>query len=262
MIEEQNIKVLAKELERLGSSEKNGDLPKDDMYSCLLENSDINRIPRTDWRYALNACYVSKIEPIFRAIVILERDGDWTGGSVASSVWIFEMLKERVSERKEIELADWALRNRGKNPYTPFGHKTYASSLASYREEQAEKDRRRRNEDAKSRKDQVEADRRRRQRQQAHEQRKEQSAARSQDLRYAWYELMAQTSEERLKNVAHGSMPLEMIGADWINIELLSYADENTLRALIRRIDRRKKNPWRRVKRLAQAELDARSQEK
>ena len=226
-------------LAKVGDAHRVGRVHDEKLYAELLQSNWLNHVSPGTWRSALSESTEIDLENIFRALVILERDGHWVGGSVASTVWLFQLLREHVSEAHSFELADWALKNRGRNTYTPFGHRTFATSLREYRVEQQEKARRRRAQDSQSQADQAAARQRRAGRQEAHAARQAATARRSTKLRSELRQLMSKPPPVRLAAIAHGALPLEMIESDWIDRDVLEQADDKTLRALIVRIDKR-----------------------
>ena len=67
---------------------------------------------------------------LFKGLVLCERDFKWIGGSAATNIRVFTVIQshsEIKSNKKKLnELIDWAAKNRGKNPYTPFGSIVYS----------------------------------------------------------------------------------------------------------------------------------------
>ena len=77
--------------------------------------------------------YPRDIDPLiylFKGLVLCERDFQWGGGSVATNIGVFRAIKSHVeikSNQKRLnELIDWVVKNRGNNPYTPFGSIVYS----------------------------------------------------------------------------------------------------------------------------------------
>lgn len=68
---------------------------------------------------------------LFKGSVILERELNLHGGSVAANIFIFRHLySHRITSFNERrELVDWALKNRGSNDYTPTGSMVVGKSL-------------------------------------------------------------------------------------------------------------------------------------
>lgn len=80
----------------------------------------------------INSCPYAIIDRIelFKGLVLCERDFNWHGGSVASNINIFRKIKShpimKKNQNKLDELIDWTIKNRGRNPYTPFGSSIYS----------------------------------------------------------------------------------------------------------------------------------------
>jgi hypothetical protein len=72
---------------------------------------------------------------LFKGLIIAEREHHWKGGSVASNIWVFRAIERDLSLDERNTLLDWALRNRGVNPYTPLGFRTSARNIEDYRAE-------------------------------------------------------------------------------------------------------------------------------
>ena len=67
---------------------------------------------------------------LFKGLVLCERDFQWGGGSVATNIRVFTVIQShteiKCNQKRLNELIDWAIKNRGKNPYTPFGSTIYS----------------------------------------------------------------------------------------------------------------------------------------
>ena len=67
---------------------------------------------------------------LFKGLVLCERDFQWGGGSVATNIRVFTVIQShseiKCNQKRLNELIDWAIKNRGKNPYTPFGSTVYS----------------------------------------------------------------------------------------------------------------------------------------
>lgn len=67
---------------------------------------------------------------LFKGLVLCERDFQWGGGSVAANIGVFRAIKShfeiKCDHKRLNELIDWAVKNRGNNPYTPFGSTVYS----------------------------------------------------------------------------------------------------------------------------------------
>jgi hypothetical protein len=60
---------------------------------------------------------------VFKALVCIERELKWIGGSVAGAIWVYGIIQNRGLDR-EYKIADFGLRNCD-NPWVPFGGSYY-----------------------------------------------------------------------------------------------------------------------------------------
>jgi hypothetical protein len=114
--------------------------------SPLLERltpwDSINRTHWDEWDRATLSMPEDDLTALFRGVVIAERELRWTGGSVASAIWIYRAIQRRFP-RSADAWADWALRE-SRNCYVPFGtNRSGINSLADYREDQIHRNERR-----------------------------------------------------------------------------------------------------------------------
>jgi hypothetical protein len=89
----------------------------------LREMSWINRRSCREWRAIATALPTPAVERLFKILVIAEREFEWDGGSVAAPIWLFHAYWGRYDAEPN-RLAAWALRNRGRNVYIPYGSPT------------------------------------------------------------------------------------------------------------------------------------------
>lgn len=84
----------------------------------------INRLPYEAWRNTRKE-FEDDIQLIwlFKGLVIIERETQWLGGSVAGAIWVYKMIQEANLD-KDYLIADYGLRNCD-NPYIPFGSAYY-----------------------------------------------------------------------------------------------------------------------------------------
>jgi len=85
------------------------------------EHSCVNRKPLQFFKE-----YCLKIQPeevifLFRGLVLAEKHLNLSGGSVASTVYVLQILNKILTPAETYEQIAWALQNRGDNPYTPLG---------------------------------------------------------------------------------------------------------------------------------------------
>ena len=112
---DQNLDKIFDLLRSIGAK---GCLDKDDRFS-LVRKDWINRRAKNFWNPIAESLSKPDLENLFRGLVIAERELNWIGGSGASAIWVFHVCQRRF-EDASIELANWALINRGRNPYLPF----------------------------------------------------------------------------------------------------------------------------------------------
>ena len=66
---------------------------------------------------------------LFKGLVLCEKDFNWMGGSVASNISVYRRVVQHPDIKHDMErldeLLDWALKNRGQNPYTPLDSHRY-----------------------------------------------------------------------------------------------------------------------------------------
>ena len=98
-----------------------GYLAEDDCLA-LVRKDWINRRGKEFWKPIAEPLSKPDLENLFRGLVIAERELKWLGGSGASAIWIFHAYQRRF-EDASIELANWALINRGRNLYIPLAER-------------------------------------------------------------------------------------------------------------------------------------------
>jgi hypothetical protein len=184
---------------------------------------------------------------LVKIFVVAEWEYDWLGGSVAAAIWLFREYSGRADADADA-LADWVLRNRGRNDYVPFGRMTSARSLSEWRIEQEHRGQWRELQRFREQEQKEAKARRAREARQRSEQRKEASEARHKDLQRCMDELQKLTGSERLKNIATArDLPLEFIPEELLEGCMLAAAsiDAETKQLLLKRIDRRRRKIWR-----------------
>ena len=97
----------------------------------LKELDWINRLWREKWENIAQALEQTDSEYLIRGLVIVERELKWIGGSVSGAIWVFHVYEKRFSPA-HIEVANWVLKNRGQNPYLPFGDQSHARNYEEY----------------------------------------------------------------------------------------------------------------------------------
>ena len=83
----------------------------------------INRQHGSAWRELVSNTSDNDLISIFKALVCIERELKWIGGSVAGAIWVYGIIQNRGLD-KEYKIADFGLRNCD-NPWVPFGGSYY-----------------------------------------------------------------------------------------------------------------------------------------
>lgn len=79
----------------------------------------INRQHGSTWREFVANLSNTDLIFVFKALVCIERELKWIGGSVAGAIWVYGVIQNRGLD-KEYKIADFGLRNCD-NPWVPFG---------------------------------------------------------------------------------------------------------------------------------------------
>jgi hypothetical protein len=132
-------------LNRLVAAEYDGEPTIANIQAAVpsLQQMDwVNRFgPAGDWFAILSAFTTKDLERLIKIFVVAEREFDWIGGSVAAAIWMYRTYSLRMDGDPEV-LADWVLRNKGRNDYLPFGSMTSARTLEDYHAELSRRARR------------------------------------------------------------------------------------------------------------------------
>ena len=207
----------------------------------------INRFgPADAWTEVAAQFRTDELERLVKVLITIERELDWLGGSVASPIWLFREYRERP-EADADGLTAWALLNRGRNDYIPFGRMTSARSLDEWHIEQRvreewreiQRDRIVSERGAKARRVQEAAQR--------HLDRQEASKHRHTELQLRLHRLRTLHPLERLNYIATNiDLPLEFIPRDviWECVAVAASLDDKTRELLLRRIGRRRGKAW------------------
>jgi hypothetical protein len=169
---------------------------------------------------------------------------------VAAPIWLYQAYSTRVGADADA-LANWVLRNRGRNEYIPFGRRTSARSVEEWCEE--EKGRQAHREWLRLMEEQKKKEKAER-KQRAIErvtQRKHESRERHAHIERQLVELRAVQGCQRLSLIARDtSLPLEKIPPSLIVecIDAVQVLDEETKQTLLRRIDRRRRRVWKNLR--------------
>jgi hypothetical protein len=85
----------------------------------------INRQHSNTWGELVANISDDDLISVFKAIVCIERDLKWLGGSVSGAIWVYGIIQNRGLDR-EYKIADFGLRNCN-NPWVPFGVSYYGN---------------------------------------------------------------------------------------------------------------------------------------
>ncbi len=236
-------------LNRLGALRSEVDPAIDRLLSECPElgKSDwINRYgPASEWNAIATQYPTPILEWLIRALVTVERDLRWLGGSVAAPIWLFRNYQSRIDCDADA-LANWILCNRG-NDYLPFGSMTSARSLEQWRVEQSRKAA---NKTAHVERQEnyakVKADRVRSNQDQV-EQRKAASKSRKHTLDALLIQIEAMAPSECLSFIVRNpSVPLEVFPEAVIGslLQAVASIDDKKRAELLKRIDRRTDCRW------------------
>jgi hypothetical protein len=246
--------ALTRILNLLASIRHDGDPTIGELLAAVpdLQKMDwINRFgPVRAWERVASDIQTDALEWLTKALVIAEREFDWVGGSVAAPIWLYRTYSTRVGGDPNA-LAEWIVRNRGRNEYLPFGSRTSARSLEEWHTEQEMRQLYReelRLVQEQQKKEKIER------KQRAIErvtQRKHESRERHAHIERQLVELRAVQGCQRLSLIARDtSLPLEKIPPSLIVecIDAVQVLDEETKQTLLRRIDRRRRRVWKNLR--------------
>jgi hypothetical protein len=79
----------------------------------------LNRLHWQSWDSVTEKISLAELENLARGLVRAEKNGQWSGGSVAGAIWVFRMFQKRFPQDAN-GLAEWMLKNSN-NPYVPYG---------------------------------------------------------------------------------------------------------------------------------------------
>lgn len=83
----------------------------------------INRQHGNSWREVVVNLSDTELILVFKALVCIESQLKWIGGSVAGAIWVYGVIQNRGLDR-DYKIADFGLRNCD-NPWVPFGGSYY-----------------------------------------------------------------------------------------------------------------------------------------
>jgi len=222
----------------------------DRVRQALRRLDSINRLWREKWESIAKSLAQEDCKCLIHGLVIVERELEWAGGSASGAIWVFRVYEERFTP-SHIEIANWVLQNRGRNPYLPFGGQSYAHNYDGYlAERQAARQRYQGHLDRQG-EQQEEKKRKEKERHEKFVARLEEGRERAIRVREFNTELAALSVPERLKVIANTDMQLEAV-ANNLLVEAPNAAtsiDPKVRSKLVQRIDRRSRGNWSRVKR-------------
>ncbi len=114
--------LLSEDVEKLIIVGKSGSI-NSELITYFNERDIINRLSRNSWKEKISEYTNDEIINIFKGLVLIEKELNWIGGSVAGAIWVYKEIQERNLDIN-YRIADFGLRNSD-NPYVPFGHAYY-----------------------------------------------------------------------------------------------------------------------------------------
>lgn len=217
----------------------------------------INRFGFGAWERIASTLQTHQLGRLVKILIIAEREYDWLGGSVAAPIWLFRAFRERQNSDAHA-LATWALANRGRNEYIPFGRIISERCLDHWQVERELRPRRResRHERAQREKDEEarRAEKRARRAEEAAERGKlRKIASRARHMKLIEYVeiLRCLNDSERLAYIAsRAELPLEFIPHNLVaeSIAAAPALDGMTKQLLAKRVDRRNRRIWKQLR--------------
>lgn len=122
------IKMIPKEaLIEIGTNQKINSEQK----VVLSKLDDINRKSHKFWHSSIIDLDDETLVKLYKGIVIVEKELNWAGGSVAGGVWVYKEIVNRKLDNNYF-IADWTLSITNNN-YLPFGSTNYgAKGIVEY----------------------------------------------------------------------------------------------------------------------------------
>lgn len=222
-----------------------------DNQRILFANYDwINRRGRSKWEPLAWELNQTDLELLIRGLVIIARELEWLGGSAASAIWLFLIFEERFSLHSNV-LADWVLRNRGRNQYLPYGGRTDAASHTEWIAEQRAKELGQVTHEENQRRQQQEKEQQREMREEFHEKRCSEGLDRAKMVQKYNSSLASMSTSDRIKAIIASEMPLEAVNHLLLQdiLHNVLSVDKDTKLELLTKIDNRKRGLWGKIKR-------------
>lgn len=104
------------EIGKLDFSAVNQAMPQ---IKYLKNRAIINTLDPLEWRTKIYPYSDSDLIYLFKGLVIAERELQWTGGSVASAIWVYKLIADRNLDTDK-KIAEFAVKN-SYNTHVPFG---------------------------------------------------------------------------------------------------------------------------------------------
>ncbi len=120
---------------RVGTSSREAD-PIRPSFSELEDFPDINVKHWSEWNRVTRRLDVENQQALLRGSTIAERAFEWSGGSVAASIWVWRSLYENADRATAKQAAEWVVSHTS-NPYAPYGTTRHAC-FETWEHEQSE----------------------------------------------------------------------------------------------------------------------------
>ena len=114
---ERTIKLLSS----IGGAIESGGEPDQAELTEVRSQDVINRQGRGFWADLVASSTAEELATLIIGLTYVEREFRWSGGSVAGTIWLFEMLCKKPGDRELVDaVSAWVIENR-LNSYSPFG---------------------------------------------------------------------------------------------------------------------------------------------
>ena len=210
----------------------------------------VNTAHRTELEPIADSLALADLQALIKALVILEAHFNWIGGSVAASITLFRVY-ERRNPVGALDLANWILKNRGRNDYLPFGSSTHARNLEEWNLEKALKQKQRQDREAQQKEQRVQSLLRVKKRAADHSSRVQKGRERGARRDAAIKSILSLPLVRRLESLARDwPFPLESFPTSEVPVarEILTQLDTESRLQLVGRIGRRR-GFWGRLRR-------------
>lgn len=117
------MQLTSQDIQELISAGKACDKLDETVMKYFKPRDYINRQHGNAWRELVVNLSDTDLISVFKALVCIERELKWIGGSVAGAIWVYGVIQNRGLDR-EYSIADFGLRNCD-NPWVPFGGSYY-----------------------------------------------------------------------------------------------------------------------------------------